>query len=476
MSRKQRRVALLVAGCFFMEFLDGTIVVTSAPQIGADLGVSSSSVSLVITAYLVTVAALIPGSGWVAARFGSRRVFLAAIVLFTLASLGCALSTSLTQLVAMRVLQGVGAAMMVPVGRMEVLADVPKEELMKVISFLVWPALLAPVVAPLAGGLITTYASWHWIFLINLPLGALAFVLAWRLIEPRPVPASPPLDRIGLLLTFAGLAALTYTAQLLAEPSQIVWALVAAIGAAAVVLLLAAVRHLLRAAIPLVNLRTLKIATFGASIGGLSVFWLAAGAMPFLLPLLFENVFGWSPVKAGAVVVVLFLGNIGIKPATTYLYSRFGFRAMLIFTAAGLATTIAACALLTADTPLVLIGLVVGLSGVFRSIGLTGYNTMAYSDVPEEQMRDANTLSVTTQQLSMGLGVAFAAVALRAGEPLGELLPGREEPAAAYSAAFLIVAVAALIACAGALRLHPAAGNVLRVGRGRRRAQQEGAG
>jgi len=464
-SRRQRRVALLVAGCFFMEFLDGTIVVTSAPQIGSDLGVSSSSVSLVITAYLVTVAALIPQSGWMASRFGSRRVFLSAIALFTLASLGCALSTSLPMLVAMRVLQGVGAAMMVPVGRLEVLADVPKSELMRVISFLVWPALLAPVIAPLAGGLITTYASWHWIFLINLPLGAFAFAVAWRLIEPRPASEPPPLDRVGLLLTFAGLAALTYTAQILADPAQSSWLLVGAIGAAALVLLVAAIRHLLRTRLPLVNLRTLRIATFGASIGGLSVFWLAAGAMPFLLPLMFEDVFGWSPVKAGAVVLVLFLGNIGIKPATTFLYSRFGFRGMLVTTTAGLAVTIAACALLTADTPLVLTCLVVGLSGVFRSIGLTGYNTMAFTDVPEEQMRDANTLAVTTQQLSMGLGVAFAAVALRAGEPLGELLPGREEPAAAYSAAFLIVAVAALIACAGALRLHRSAGEVLRVGR-----------
>jgi EmrB/QacA subfamily drug resistance transporter len=474
-SRKQRRVALLVAGCFFMEILDGTIVVTSAPQIGADLGVSSSSVSLVMTAYLVTVGALIPQSGWMASRFGSRRVFLSAIVIFTVASLGCALSTSLAMLVAMRVLQGVGAALMVPVGRLEVLAKAPKSELMRIVSFLVWPALLAPVLAPLAGGLITTYASWHWIFLINLPLGIVAFAAAWKLIEPAPVSSPPPLDRPGLLLTVAGLACLTYTAQVLAEPSPS-WLLAAAIGGAAAALLLAAVRHLLRARMPLVNLRTLRIATFGASVGGVSVYWLAVGAMPFLLPLLFENVFGWSPVKAGAVLLVLFLGNVGIKPATTYLYSRFGFRPMLITTTLGLALTIAACALLTADTPLVLIGLVVGLSGVFRSIGLTGYNTMAFSEVPDEQMRDANTLAVAAQQLSIGLGIAFAAVALRAGEPLGELLPGREEPAAAYSAAFLIVAVAALIACAGALRLHPAAGDVLRVGRGRGPAQEEGAG
>lgn len=457
---RQRRVALLVAGCFFMEILDGTIVTTSAPQIGASLGVSSSSISLVITAYLVTVAALIPQSGWMAVRFGPRRVFLTAIAVFTLASAGCAASTSLPELVAMRVVQGAGAAMMVPVGRLEVLAKAPKDQLMRVVSFLVWPALIAPVFAPLAGGAITTYASWHWLFLINLPLGAFAFGAAWRLIERSERQTPPPLDRTGLVLTCGGLAGLAYTAQLLAEPSPS-WLEVGLIGGAALTLIISAVRHLLAAAAPLVNLRTLRIATFGASIGGSAVFWLAVGAMPFLLPLLFENVFGWSPVKAGAIVLFLFVGNVGIKPATTPLYGRFGFRAVLIGTTTGLALTIAAAGLLTADTPLVVIALVVFLSGVARSVGLTGYNTMAYSDVPAADMRDANTLAATSQQLFSGLGVAFAAVALRAGQPLGELIP-RSEPAAAYTAAFFIVAVVALLAAAGALRLHPTAGDILR--------------
>jgi EmrB/QacA subfamily drug resistance transporter len=458
---RQRRVALLVAACFFMEILDGTIVTTSAPQIGASLGVSSTSISLVITAYLVTVAALIPQSGWMAARFGPRRVFLAAIAVFNLASAGCAASTSLPELVAMRIVQGAGAAMMVPVGRLEVLARAPKDQLMRVISFLVWPALIAPVFAPLIGGAITTYASWHWLFLINLPLGALAFLVAWRLIERSQPPPAPPLDKPGLLLTCAGLAGLAYTAQLVAEPAPS-WFAVGLIGAAALALIVAAVRHLLRAAAPLVNLRTLRIATFGAAIGGSAIFWLAVGAMPFLLPLLFQNVFGWTPVKAGAIVLFLFVGNVGIKPATTPLYSRFGFRPVLVMTTVGLALSILAAGLLTAETPLVLIAFVALIGGVFRSIGLTGYNTMAFGDVPPEQMRDANTLAATSQQLFWGLGVAFAAVALRAGEPLGSLFPGRSEPAAAYSAAFVLVALVSLIATAGALRLHPTAGDVLR--------------
>ncbi|MBS1880716.1 MAG: MFS transporter [Actinobacteria bacterium] len=465
-DRHHRNLALLVAGCFFMEILDGTIVVTAAPKIGASLGVPATSISLVITAYLVTLAVLIPLSGWVGARFGARPVFLTAIVVFTAASALCAASTSLPELVAFRVLQGVGGAMMVPVGRLVVLAKTPKQELMRMIAFLVWPALIAPVFAPLAGGVITTYASWHWLFLVNVPLGALAFLAALRLIESPPMPPPPPLDRFGVLLVCGGLGALTYDADLLSRSSP-PWLAVAIVGAAAVVLLIAASRHLWVAEHPLVNLRTLRIVTFGASIGGSTVFWLAVGAVPFLLPLLFQEVFGWSPVKSGAVVLFVFLGNIVIKPATTYLYGRCGFRSVIFASTAGLAVTLVACAFLTATTPLALIALVALLSGIARSVGSTGYTTLAFSDVPDEHLRDANTLQATSQQLSFGLGVALGAVLLRAGGPLADLLPGTPGDETAYSIAFVLLAIVASLAAAGALRLPPGAGDGIRVrGRG----------
>jgi EmrB/QacA subfamily drug resistance transporter len=463
MTRRERNVALLVAGCFFMEMLDGTIVTTAAPKIGSSLGVATTSVGLVITAYLVTLAVLIPASGWVSARFGARPVFLAAIAIFTVASLGCALAPSLPVLVAMRVLQGVGGAMMVPVGRLVILARAPKEELMRVVSFLIWPALVAPVFAPLVGGVLTTYLSWHWIFLINLPLGALALLLAARLIESPPQPAPGPLDRKGVLLTGLGLACLTYLASVVAEPRPN-WALAIPLGVAALVLLLASVRHLLRARDPLVDLSILRIATFGATLGGSALFWLCVGAAPFLLPLLFQESFGWSPVKSGAILLFLFAGNIGIKPATTYLYGRFGFRAVLAASAAGLAATMIIAGLFTAGTPLVLVILVVLLSGIARSVGSTGYSTMVYSDVPEHRMGHANTLQATTLQLSTGLGVALGAIALRAGTPISEALGDGNGDA--FTVAFLILAAFSLLATIGALRLHPSAGERLR-----RRAQ-----
>ncbi len=461
MDRRQRNVALLVAACFFMELLDGTIVTTAAPQIGASLDVPATSISLVITAYLVTLAALIPLSGWLAGRLGARRVFLSAIAVFTAASIACALSTSLPELVAARVLQGAGGAMMVPVGRYVVLARTPKAELMKATAYLIWPGLVAPILAPLAGGVITTYASWHWIFLLNVPLGVVAFAFALRMIEsPALDEKSPPLDHVGVLLSCTGIAGLTLTAQLLSESSP--WGVAVALGAGSLLAMVVAIRHLLRAADPLINLRALRVATFGASIGGSAIFFLVIGAGPFIFPLLFQEAFGWSPIKSGSVVLFIFVGNIGIKPATTFIFSRFGFRAVLSAMTAVMAATMVLSAFLTAATPLVVIALLVGLSGVARSVGATGYTTMAFVDVPDHQMRDASTLQATVQQLSAGLGVAVAAIALRIGGPVGEALPGAGGPTDRYSVAFMILALISLLATVGALRLHPSAGDVLR--------------
>src|SRR3984885_10120654 len=218
-TSRQRNIALLVAGCFFMENLDGTIVTTAAPRIGADLHVPSSAVGLVITVYLMTLAVLIPLSGWMTARYGTRKVFLAAIITFTTASALCAASHNLGELVAMRVLQGAGGAMMVPVGRLAVLAKAAKQDIMRLVAYIVWPGLVAPVIAPLAGGLITTYTSWRWLFLINVPLAALALAAAARLIESTLTEGLAALDRVGVVLTCAGLAGFTYTAYLLSEPA-----------------------------------------------------------------------------------------------------------------------------------------------------------------------------------------------------------------------------------------------------------------
>jgi MFS family permease len=468
---RHRKQALLVAGCFFMEMLDGTIVVTASPQIGRSLHAPAGQIGLLITAYLLTLAVLIPLSGWLTRRFGNRLVFLTAIAVFTLASVGCATSVSLGELVGMRVLQGVGGAMMVPVGRNMVVSAAAKEDLLRITSYVVWPGLLAPVIAPLAGGLITTYASWHWIFLINAPLGVIAFGAAWRLVTGGgPAAAPPPLDWAGVVLTCAGLGGLTYTAHLLslAAPPP---AGTTAFGVASAAALAYAIWHLRHTPHPLLNLRTLRVDTFRVSQFGGSLYWLVVGAVPFLLPLLWQTKFGWSPVKSGAVAAFVFVGNVGIKPATTPLINRFGFRTVLVSSTVVMAVVMAALGFTTAATPLPVIALLTLISGITRSSALTVYSTIGFADMPADRMRDANTLFATTSQLAAGLAVAFAAVALR----IGGLLPGAATSTSAYTLAFGVLAVISLVATVEALRLRPDAGDAARSGRGDRPAKAAGA-
>jgi EmrB/QacA subfamily drug resistance transporter len=458
---RQRRIGFLVAGCMFMEILDGTIVSTAAPRIGAALHVPATAVGLVVTAYLITLAVLIPLSGWMVSRFGTRKVFLAAIVIFTAASLLCSTSRSLGELVGWRVVQGAGGAMMVPVGRLAVLGATAKSDLMRMISYIVWPALIAPVIAPLAGGFITTYASWPWLFLINVPLGAVAFTVAIRLVPSLPVTSPPPLDWTGVLLTGLALGGLTYAASLLARPAP-PWAIVAATGVPAAILLAAAARHLRRAPDPLIDLHTLRIPTFRVAVTSGSLSFMAIAAVPFLLPLLFETVFGWSAVKSGAVVLFVFVGNIGIKPATSFLLNRFGFRTVLLAASVTLAASVAAAGLVTGQTPVAVIITIAVISGVARSVCGTSYNTLSFCDVREEQMPHANSLSATSQQLSMGLGVAAATIALRLGGPIGHLLPGGATIRTAYTVAFALIALLPLTAALGVARLHHNAGSAAR--------------
>ncbi len=451
-----RSVALLVAACFFMELLDGTIVVTAIPRISSSLGITAGAAGLVVTAYLVTVAVLIPLSAWLTLRYGYRRVLLSAIAIFTLASLGCAASQTFAELVAMRVLQAVGGAMMVPVGRMIVFERADKTELMRLMSYIVWPALIAPVIAPLAGGVITTYADWRWLFVINLPLGAIGLACAWRLIHGRPAEAPPRLDRLGVGLSCGGLTALTWTAHLISD-SHPGWPVVVALGLASALLLVAGARHMLRVSAPLLDLRTLRVPTFANAMLGSSLAWLVIGAIPFLLPLLFQTVFGWSPIKSGALVLFVFVGNIAIKPATSFLYRTYGFRRVLVAATICLTATAVGCGLLTASTPLVAIAALTLISGAARSVSMTGYSTLALSDVPAPQMRPANALFSTAQQLFTGLAVALATVALR----VGHVVSSGGDSRTAYLVAFLAVAIVAGIATAVALGLHPSAGRVL---------------
>jgi EmrB/QacA subfamily drug resistance transporter len=453
-GRGATALAVLVAGTFFMELLDGTIVSTAAPAIGRDLGVGSAAVGIAITAYLVTLAVLIPVSGWVTDRVGSRTVFVGAIVVFTVASGLCAGSESLVALTGWRILQGVGGALMVPVGRLVVLRSAGRDRLVSAIAILTWPALAAPIVAPFLDTL-----SWHWIFLVNLPLGAIAVVVALVLVPQERGSERVPFDWRGSLLACVGLGALVVTASLLSLPRVPVLAVVVA-GVVGVAGCWSAVRHLRRAAHPILGLGALRLETFRVAHAGGSLFRSAVSAVPFVLPLLFQDAWGWSAVAAGSAVLFVFVGNLGIKPATTPLLRAFGYRPVIVVSAAVSALSVVVMAFLTPATPFWLLAVLLVVSGAARSTGFTAYNTIAFADVEPTDMTPANTLSSTLQQVAAGFGVAVAAVVLRAAAPLGG--EHGQHGQAPYGVTFVVLAVMLAAAVVEGLLMRPDAGAAIR--------------
>jgi EmrB/QacA subfamily drug resistance transporter len=459
-----RALALLVAGALFMELLDGTIIATAAPSIAASFGVQSADVGVAMTAYLLTVAIVIPISGWLADRWGARTLFTLAIVIFTVASGLCAVAVDLPMLTLMRVVQGIGGALMVPVGRLVVLRSTAKSDLIAAIAYLTWPALAAPVIAPGLGGLITTYSSWHVIFLINVPLGLVAFVAALRLVPDIRGAGPARLDWLGFLLCAACLAATVYSGALLSR-SSVALGPVALVGAVGLVTGLLAVWHLRRRTAPLLQLSVLRVTTFRVSHSSGLVFRIAINAVPFLLPLMFQDAFGWTPLQSGIAVVFVFVGNIAIKPLTSPLLRRFGFRTVLVGSGVAAALTVAACALLQPGWSLSATFPALFGSGVFRSVSFTAYNTIAFADVSEAELTPANTLASTIQQLGVGLGVAVAALSLRASEAALGAGPGQPGP---YRLALLVVAALLTAAGIAAVRVPGDAGAATGAGSGRR--------
>lgn len=452
-----RALAVLVAGAFFMENLDATIIAPAAPAIAADLGVQPVQINIAITAYLLTVAVLIPASGWLADRFGARLVFTSAIGLFTLASVLCAVAPTLGALTAARVLQGVGGAMMVPVGRLVVLRSTEKSELIKAIAYLTWPALVAPVLAPPLGGFLSEFASWRWIFLINVPLGVVGLILALRLVPDVRATERRRLDWRGFVLTAVGVAALVIGLEQIGTGQLNVAAIAITLGTAALVLAVD-VGYLLHSRHPLLDLRTLKIHSLRAAVAGGTVFRLVISAIPFLLPLFFQLGFGWSAAAAGGIVIALFAGNVGIKPLTTPLMRGLGIRTVLQIALVMSILCLVAMAFLQPSTPVAVIAVVLAVSGVFRSVGFSGYNSVAFADVPADRMTHANTLHATLQELGAGLGIAVGALLVRLGEPVGEALGLADDAGTPYRVAFVLLGAILLVPLVEAILMPPTAG------------------
>lgn len=460
-SRNERAFsapALLVAGAFFMEFLDGTVIATALPDMARDFGVSAVELNIGISAYLITLAVLIPASGWIADRFGARAIFTLALAIFTLASVFCGLSTEVNTFVAMRILQGVGGALMVPVGRLAVLRTTPKHLLIKAIATLTWPALVAPIIGPPLGGFITRYASWHWIFFINVPLGLAAIFLSLRLIPDIRETERRSFDLTGFITTAVAMVSLVTAMERLGDRQPAIWPTLA-LAALGFGCLLYSIRHFRLAAAPMVRLDALQVPTFRVTMYGGSLFRASISAVPFLLPLLFQVGFGMDPFHSGLLVLAVFVGNLTIKPATTPLIRWLGFRRLLLINGALNVCSLLACALLTPQTPVWAIMLILYLGGVFRSIQFTGVSTLAFADVPAAQMSDANTLFSTASQLAVGLGITLGAIGIRLGEQVGDWLHLSTVPGIAFRLSFVFIALICLVGMIDSLHLTKTAGS-----------------
>ena len=439
-------LALLVGGAFFMEFLDGSIVNTALPAMARAFAVDPIDLNPAVSAYLLTVAVFILPSGWLAERYGARRVFTAAIALFTLSSVLCGLAQSPTQLVLARMLQGVGGAMMVPVGRLVVLRTTAKPDLMRAIAVLTWPGLTAPLLGPPLGGLIAEYLTWRWIFLLNLPLGIAAYWVALRLVPALRGTERRPFDWAGFALAAGMCLVLTVLLELLSEPGATAPVL---IGLAALLLALGALLgwHMRGHPHPLLSLAPMAVPSFKVTMLAGSAMRVLISTMPFLLPLLFQLGFGMDPFRAGLMVLGLFAGNVGMKPLTSWTLRRWSFRSVLVANGLFQAVLMAGCAALSPSVPVPAIAALLVLAGASRSLQFTALNTLAFAEVPQPWMAAANTLFSLGFQFSVGMGVAVGAVALRLAAPGGASL-------AAFQGAFAGIAALMALSSLTGLLLH----------------------
>ena len=455
---EMRTTALIVATALFMQNLDGTIVATALPAMAKTFHADPVHMSLALTSYLLSLAIFIPASGWFADRFGSRTVFRYAIIIFTIGSILCGLSNSLGALIGARILQGVGGAMMVPVGRLLLLKSVRRRDMVAATSWLTMPALIGPILGPPLGGFIVTYISWRWTFDINVPIGIIGVIAVSLYIkEVRDPGDAGRLDKLGLLYSGLAMALLMIGIETIGRGIvPVPWSLAAfVIGAISGWLY---IRHARVHPHPVLDLSLMKIPTFGNSTIAGSFFRVLAGGMPFLLPLMLQLGFGDTAAKSGTITFAAAIGALAMKPLAQPMLRRFGFRAAMVWTGLLSVVFTAACAAFRPGWPVLALDAILLIGGVFRSLQFTAFNTIAYADVPRSRMSAATSFYATFQQITITLGISISAGCLE----FATVLSGHAQPSIDdYAWSFLLVSLIGLISVPVCARLDEHAGDLV---------------
>jgi len=436
-----RTIALIVGAALFMEMLDSTILATALPSMARELGVSAPSLSIALTSYLISLAIFIPVSGRIADRFGARTVFRGAIITFVAGSILCSLSNSVAFLVAARFLQGIGGALMMPVGRLILMRSVEKRDLISATSWVLIPAVVGPILGPPLGGFIVTYLNWRWIFYINVPIGILGVALVTLFIADSRGEVPERTDFIGIALSSLSLGLLLFGFELASHDGELYTAL--GLIATGALLGLAYIRHARRVRDPILDISLMKIPTYGTSVIAGAITRVCQGAHPYLLPLMMQLGFGFSALQSGLLTFATAIGAILAKPIAPAMLRRFGFRDTLVLNGFFASGGYAICGLFRPGWPLPAMFAMMVLSGFFMSLQFTGYNTIAYDEIPPERMGSATSFYTTFQQLMLSIGICAGAAALQG----AMVLRGHHMPQFAdFTAAFWVVAAVSLSA------------------------------
>jgi EmrB/QacA subfamily drug resistance transporter len=444
---------MILAVALFMEQMDSTVIATSLPAIAADIGTSAVALKLAVTTYLVALAIFIPISGWMSDRFGAKNIFRLAILIFVLGSISCAFSNSIATFVVSRFFQGIGGSMMTPVGRLLLVRGTPRNQLVNAMAWLSIPALVGPIMGPPVGGFLTTYASWHWVFFINVPIGIVGIVLVTKFL-PEGEPRNPrPMDFVGFVLSAVAFSGVVFGLSVVSLPAlPIVYGyLTVAIG---LVCGLFYYMHARRTEYPLLDPRMFRYETFRTAIIGGTVFRLGIGAMPFLLPLMLQLGFGLTPFESGMVTFVSAVGALGSKFAVNRIFATFGFRRVFVVGGFISSCLIGVNGLFSPGAPLALLMACLLVGGMLRSMTFTGIGAMVFSDIEEADTSQATAINSVFQQISMALGVAIAGAIL----DVSSLAHGGELTIEDFHIAFFVVAIVAATSSLNFMRLPANAG------------------